>query len=435
MHNHRNFTQSQAPARPPLAVNLSASQGLRASSNPEHGQAHPQGGLPRHLPGPPGKFPAPQSRFPLQRHTPSTEVLEHIQPGSTSRGDFHSDPTTHNAMDTYNAGHPNNYVAIPSRGLPGPFTYRPLPPPSQPVPLLNRVGRFDGNLPKGKKNPKKKSSDDARMASGRGDDSRQASSGADSRRTFVAQNLQMTFNSPSPQLVPQVRLPSKAVPYSSNYHRPNLPPGHHSGNRQEPSHHPLYLSQTPVQPTMDGRSRERAVSNPFLPSAHDLEGSAQDPRPTFPSLPMPINTQHQTSAANEQLSGENAGMLSTQVRPHISQPLDPHAFMHQLPDRQINARYQLDHAPGFQRPALAQVSNVGQPKPPGTPGRSRANETPRRPVQEGCTIWIGGIPTQFDKAAVLDLLRPCRGLVNVSEPRKSSPSKTTRINYAYAFAE
>ncbi|KAF6219584.1 hypothetical protein HO133_004053 [Letharia lupina] len=435
MHNQRSFTQLQAPARSPFPINLSAAQGMRASSNPEHGQPQQQGGLVRHLPGPPGKCPTSQARFPLPRLTSSTEVLEHVYPGSTSRGDFHSDPITHYAMDAHISWPPDSHVAIPSRGLPGPFSYRPLPPPTQPVPLLNRIGTFDGNLPKGKKNPKKTSSDDARMVSNTENGPRQASNGANPKRSFALQNIQLPFYPRSPDAIPlgqEIRPSSGGVPYSGYYQQPNLPPGHNSGNGQETFHHPPDYGQMSMQPAMEGRSR--VVSNPYSPAVHELQGPTQDPRPTVLNLPIPTNVRHQGVSAKGQAFEENAGFVSTQVRPHHSQPLDPHAFGHQLPDRQMDAQDRQDPIPEFQRPALAPMPNASQPPFPRTPERSRANENPRRPVQEGCTIWIGGLPKDFDKAAVMHLLRPCRGLLDVSEPRESSPVKY-HINRSFAFAD
>ena len=433
MHNQGNFTLSQAPERPPFPMNLSAAQGMRARSNPEHRQPQPQGGLLRQLPGPSGQLVAPQGHFPLQRLTPSTEVLDHVHPGSTSRGDFHSDPKAHNAMDTYNSGPPNNFVAIPSRGLPGPFSYQPLPPPTQPIPLLNLVGTFESNPPKRKKNPKKKSSDDARMVSHAGNGPRQAFNDANPKRPFAPQNMRMPFYPRSPDTIPLVQEigPSAgSVSYSGNYHQPYLPLAHHSGNGQEPFHLPPYHGQTPMQPAMEGRSRERAVSNPYSPPAYELPG---------PIPPISANVQHQTATAKGQSFEENAGFVSSQVRPHLSQPLDPHAFGHHLPDRRMDAQDRQDPIPEVQRPALGPMSNAGQPQFSGTSGRSRANEIPGRPMQEGCTIWIGGLPNEFDKAAVLHLLRPCRGLLDVSGPRVSSPwvSSPSRYqtNRSYAFAE
>lgn len=434
MQTQRNCTQSQASAGPIFSVTLSPAQGMRASSNPEPGQPDPQGGLPRHLPMPPGQFPAPQSGFPLQRLTPSTEVLEHIHPGSTSRGDFHSDLTAQDAMGIYNSGPPNNFVAIPSRGLPGPFSYRPLPPPTQPIPLLNRMGTFDGNPPKGRRNPKKKASDDARMAASTGNGLRQASNTSDSKQTFSPQNIQMPFNHRSPPSLQEVYPSSKAVLYPGSYHRPGLPPRHLSGNWQEPLHHQPYHGQTPRQQARRVRSRERAISNPFSPSTLSLQCPTGDLRSTMPSLPISTNAQHEIASGNEMLSEENSGLVSTQVQPHIAQPLDAHTSGHQLPDWRNDAQHQQGHVTDVRRPALAPVSNAGQPQILGTPRRSMANETSTRSVQEGCTIWIGAIPNHLDRAALMDLLQPYRGFLDVTKPKISSPSKTGR-SLSYAFAE
>ena len=431
MHNQL-VPQSQPPARPPFPMNSSSAKGMRTSSNPERGQTHPQGGSPRNLPGPPGQIPAPHSHFPLPRFTSSTEVLEHIHPGSTSRGDFHSDLTAQNTIDTYNSGPPNNYIAIPSRGLPGPFGYQQILPQNQPVPLSNPSGIVDRNLPKGKRNPKKKSSDDARMATSTENGPRQVSNAAYPKGSFPSRNLQMPFNPQSPPLVQEVRLFSKGVPYSGNYHHSTLPPGHYSGNWQAPFRHPPYIGQAPTQPIMEGH--ELPASNPFQPSALDLHGFPQDPRPSVASLPISGNMQHQVASATEQLFEESAGLVTSHMQSRISQPIDPHAFGQQPPDRRSDAQHQHDHVRELQRPALAPVPNAGQSQFPGNPEHSRASEISRRSVQENCRIWIGGIPNEFDKVAVMGLLRPCRGLFDVTMPKLPSTSKT-RNNYSYAFAE
>ena len=438
MQDQRSFIQSQAPAQPPYPMHLSFTQGIRASSNPERGQSHPQGGLPRHLPAPPGQFPALQFRMPLQRLTPSTELLEHIHPGSTSRGDFHSDPVAQDAMNSYKPGPPNSFVAVPSRGLPGPFSY----PPTQPIPLQNRLGYFGSNPPRGKKNPKKKSSDDARMADGTGNGPRQASNTtnpkqdytsnpkqdytSNPKQDYTSNHVQMPFHPRSSPLFQEVRPSSKAVRYSGNYHPPNLPPGHHPSNRPEWFHHPPYYSQAPVETTTEGHSSEHVVSNPYSPSTLNLQGSTQDLRHPVPNLPVSNNTQHQIASANGELFEENVGSFSTPVRPHNVE--------HQPPNHPFHAQHGKDHVPDLQRAILAPVSNASQLQYPTTSGRSGANETPRRPMLEGCKIWIGGIPNDIDRDGVEDLLRPCRGLIDFSGPKISSPLKTSRKNSSYAFA-
>ena len=407
----------------------------RATSNPESGLAQLQEGPFRRLPGSPGQISAPQSHLPLQRLTPSTEILEHIHPGSTSRGDYHSDPTAHNAMDNDASPPPDNYIAIPSRGLPGPFTYRPLAPTTQSVPLLDRVGTFDGNLPKGKKNPQKKSSDDARIVSNTGNGPLHASHGGNNQRPFTLQNAPSPFYSQSPEAIPsgpEFHPDSAAVPFSGDFLQVNLPQSHISGDRQETVGHPPHSGHIPMQPAMGGRSR--VLTNPYAQPAHELQGPMQDPGSTMLALSILPNLLHQETTAKGHLFEEHSGSLSPQVRPHVPQPLEPHAFGHQLPDRRIEAEDRRTPDLENQRPALASMSNAGQSPISEISGRSLANETPRRSVPEGCKIWIGGIPQEFDKAAVTHLLGPCRGLVHVSHP-KVSLNLRDPMKRSYVFAE
>ena len=436
-HNQRIYTQLQDPSQLPFSAESSSAQGVRATSNPERGPSQPQRGPPRHFSEIRGQLPGQQDRLPLQKLTPSTEVLEHIYPGSTSRADFHSDPTAHNAMDSNNSGPPNAYVAIPSRGLPGPFSYRSLPPSTQPVLLPNRMGTLDRNLPKGKKNPRKKSSDDARILPSPGNSPHQALRGASHKRTFTPENMQISFHPRSFDTIPfaqEERSSSGAVQYSDNYRHPKLPPGHHSANVQEHFHRSPYDQQAPTHPAMEAHSHGYTVSNPFSPSASELQRSIHDPRLAVQSLPRPTNVQHQVITANQQLFEGNANLAPTQMPPHSSQPLYPHVFEGQLPGRRSDVQHQQDHNPNFERPALATMSSSGQTQPPVTSGPSMVDETPRRPVQDGCKIWIGGLPKELDKAAVMDLLRPCRGLLYISPPKISSTSKY-RDASSYTFAK
>ena len=130
-----------------------ASNALRATSNPERYLFQSLPHHTRQIPPPSAPFAGQVGRLPLPRLTGATEVLEHIVPGATTRGDFHSDPLT-----TLVRPYPDTMMAIPSRGLPGPYGYFA----SGPVPLDDRGRKFSGNMPRGKKNPIKRSSDDAR---------------------------------------------------------------------------------------------------------------------------------------------------------------------------------------------------------------------------------------------------------------------------------
>ena len=133
-----------------------ASNAPRAASNPERYLFHSYPHHTRQIPPPNAPFASQVDQLPLPRLTGATEVLEHIVPGATTRGDFHSDP-----LATLGRQYPDTMTAIPSRGFPGPYSYFP----GEPVSLDDRGRKFSGNMPKGKKNPIKRSSDDARKQS------------------------------------------------------------------------------------------------------------------------------------------------------------------------------------------------------------------------------------------------------------------------------
>ena len=310
-----------------------------------------------------------------------------------------------------------------------------MPPTTQSVPLLDRVGMFDGNLPKGKRNPQKKSSDDARIVSNTENGPLHASHGANNQRPFTLQNVAPPFYSQSPEATPsgpEFNPHSATAPCSGDFLQANLPQSHISADRQRTVHRPPYSGQIPMQPAMGGRSR--VLTNPYAQPAHELQGPMQDPRPTMLTLSIPQNLQHQERTAKGHLFEEHSGSLSTQVRPHFPQPLEPLSLGHQLPDRRIEAEDRRTPDLESQRPAVASMSNAGQSPTSGISGRSVANDTLRRSVPEGCTIWIGGIPQGLDKAAVMHLLRPCRGLVYVSKPRASQTLRDT-MKRSYVFAE
>ena len=147
--DQRGLVVSQAPATAPRV----ASNAPRATSNPERHLFHSYPDHTRQIPPPDALFTGHTSRLPLPRLTGATELLEHIVPGATTRGDFHSDP-----LATLGRPYPDTVVAIPSRGFPGPYGYFA----GGPVPLDDRGRKFSGNVPRGKKNPIKRSSDDAR---------------------------------------------------------------------------------------------------------------------------------------------------------------------------------------------------------------------------------------------------------------------------------
>lgn len=224
IHEERELIHSRTTDFTIFAPQQPVLPGIRVISDPERSQIRPQSqlfqrqGPVRQIPPTANSFLSQQARYPQQRLTPSTELLEHIHRGATNRGDFHSDPTA-SYIDPPTM---DSITAIHSRGLPGPFSYGSLPH----VPLADRLRSFNHSiLPRGKKNPAKKSSDDARKASFGGSYHRHSSNHGTSTNFSVPISIGSPRNSASPY---ERRPPTMQS-------GPNLPsavqmihPGHHA---------------------------------------------------------------------------------------------------------------------------------------------------------------------------------------------------------------
>ena len=438
-HGQRDLTRSPKIARPPFPTDLFHARVLKAGSDSDNGHQRQQAASFRRLSGPPGQPPGSQD-LPLKDLTSSTETLDHVHPEIINYVEFQSDMTASKYLNTSICGASNDSVGIASRALPGPFTYQPVPPSTQFIPLLNRRGSYDSNLAKGKRNPKKVSSDDARMLPRIGDGLRQVSIGADMLPTWWDScNAQMAFYPRSRDIVPwlqNVRPSSAAVLYPEYHRRPNVSQLSYSSSEKKPPRHTSQHEHAPTESAMKGRSRTRTstMTNPFSPSPLEAQRSAQDPRPTEPDASITIHPRNLSSLAKRQLSGENVDLSSVQDPPHFSPPLGPHAFGHQFPDGWIDAQCQQNHLSESRPPSLGPPSNTGQREFPRDPGHSRANEVSNRPGQEACKIWIGGLPNDLNKAAVMNLLKPCRGLLDITLPRISKSSGPW-THCSYVFAE
>lgn len=346
----------------------------RVISNPEKSQVRQRSGPARQIPPPIDHFPTPQGRYPQQRLTSSTEILEHIHPGSTNRGDFHSDPT----RNTSNSPYIDYNMAFPSRGLPGPFSYTSLPR----VSLPERQRNYNsGALPKGKKNPAKKSSDDARKA-GYGESSRRHSSNRLSSDSCGV--LHLVESPPSIRPLREGQLTNMQIG-----------PVFQRGVRV--SH--------PVTNTFLGQPVGVMVQDGPVPTANSGQG------------PQYTRQHHPTQAHESNM-----------------QILDPHAFRRQTPT----------FPPASQDPVNVAASDDVSPRHPSEAEKrqlqhqqaakyneTRASQWAEREYVRGNKIWVGNIPKAFGKSVVEELLKPCRGLQGIVEPR--TPSQRSN-EHSYVFA-
>ena len=357
--DQHDFVVSQAPATA-SRVSLNAP---RAASNPDR---HPYQFCPDHtrqIPPPDVQFTGPTGQLLLPRLTGATELLEHITPGATSRGDFHSDPSA-----TLGRPYPDTIIAIPSRGIPGPYGYVT----SRPVPLDDRLRNFSANVPRGKKNPIKRSSDDARTQY-------DPETGHRSLQNREAPRQYPDSSQNNTQLH-STRSVNMSQVNNVSY------PGHHwHGNEHRAHRYP---------PRM-----EHMGTRILAPGPHPQSTIPGDAREGIEVLP------------------------TTNFRRTRGETNNPQ-YTHWAPNYESNG----------QRFALANMSNTGQSQLQHPPvARQRAGQGEF--LEGGDRIWIGGIPLDFTKDMLMRLLKPCRGLRYITEPRSPPSGRSAFVFATYVILE
>ena len=431
---HHDPLFAQAPQGTAIQDKSKHLQSPRAFSGPEKAQKDQPQGLIRQIPPPDGQFPNPELRYPQPRLTSSTEALEQIHPGSTRRGDFHSDPTTQSTMDNYRLRDVNYTIAIPSQGLPGPFSYGSFPR----VSLSERRRNFNFNQPRGKKNPIKRSSDDARRSSSGAEGKRQT---LGHRRPSQFDPLQLV-HSPEPMQVsgpsPHTFLHPIAQPYSTEG-------GPFWGGAQQRSlpHGPVQSTQHPVlhssydnnkvipSGTTYSQPASHVVSTPLSQTNPPTRKNSFSHPPSH-SSELPNLIQERTATIEPQnLAGSMPNSLN-QVQVPGAQPQGPNRLTRTVPTTPTVGASFIDdrrpHPQNYEHP-LPSISDEH---------RASSQQTPRhlkhqgREQRKGCRIWVGGFPSDFDKGTAKELLRPCQGLLDVTELRVTENSPRLK---KYLFAK
>ena len=392
---------------------------MRASSNPDQG----------YLPVIPfSHLPAPQR----QRHFPFKQIynlrggLEHGQPGSTSRGDFEHNSSANRATKSKNSGLQIGTIPVSSQDLPHPLNYRHLSPPTRPVSYPIRKGTCDNKIPKGKKNPIKRSSDDARRKSNTWNSRRPSLGAGGSGWQAVQQAMSMPFYSRSPEAMDPAQgfqVASDSAASSGDNYRSKLLSSFHPGDIHVSTLNPPYDTQAQIQVGTNISTHGRVFSNPFSPSPYSMAQESQDlpfKGVAFPGFDhIGINPEDQSRNQPHSLS-----LLLKQT--HSLQSLDPCAFGYRPSNHQTSSQ---NH-----RSVLTFSLKTSHPQNPQTSERFRFQGHPRRQYQEGCRLWISGLPAGMDKAAVLGILEPCRGLNDITEPRVSQNGKDEGF-LTWIFAE
>ena len=407
----------QAPAYSNFPHHPPITDPRRVTSNPEEARHHERQGEMRQVNPPIGRFNDVQGRVPQQRYLPSTELLEKIHPGSTNRGNWHSDPAS-NPNHSYHSdpAFRGNELAIPPRGLPGPYTYG-YPPP---VSLEDRRRNSLLAHPRGKKNPSKRLSDDARKG-GFGTNGRRHSSNAG----FVNQ-----FEACPPVYSPQAMQSPLTTPQTAAF-QPNsidgsryteqsrVYPSYSQLSNQHDTAPPQYaydIGQTSSVPPHLGEV-PRYVSNPYVYGAE--QSSAQASHLPFErardrnASTACLNEQRQVSdSMNSPVCHENTSSVTRRGLPASSQDGEATASSNQMPHHKANSQVSksLPSRTVVLEPPSSPYKRVPQIHP-----AKRPNSHKEHYGYEGPDAWIGNIPSSMDKATVKAMLAPCVGLIDVGE--------------------
>lgn len=345
---------------------------------------------------------------------PPNELLEQIHPGSTSRGDFHSDPMTTTWQEI--PGYTKNVQAYLSRGRPGPFEHKR-------VPLSARRRDFDGtSKPRGVRNPPKRQSDDVRN---------QSSSASEqlnpSRHNFMQEIPEGSVAVPStkadtyehPRVLPRrtSKIPESQVLSGSMRTRSNASSTLRFGGQDLEGLPSLTASQlTASGSTVKARparmqtsySGSRFVSNPF-PSI----------TPVLPNFQL----DHMDPAHGFQTMGNGADR-TTEIVPHELRHFDPQGHPRDsylpIPSLVQSGPFMDAQRLSFIREGHDHLASYNRRLVPSEyPNQNYYNDQ----------LYISGFPASFEHRDVMRLLQPCRGLVSASFGRPG-PEGSPRFVFA-----
>ena len=405
MHSHMSNY-----ARP--SSNLSAAQTLQVTSNPDLHKGHSQ----------PGPFSAISDG---QHNTGGSPwIRSHISsPIHPSRLPQAAGNTDHVGMRHCSVSAIIGSYVSPQTGFSMPVATQQFPSPStyrgqSRHPVSDRDRSSSSNYSKGKRNPIKRSSDDARRSS----------AGIEPRTQSFTRRASSNLGA-----FPMVQSPQPMVsslPLPTSYTPVGIPilehPRQHHGARldQNIRGKPVRASyevdehrpSTDVQTNRPGRYNRDSHIGQFGPPI-PLEGFRQPPiyQSDQSALRFPNNNlnDHQSKHKPTSLSSRNAAQS-------CDPPYDRQSKQ-EAPNHQVSVRAVGPMISGSGVPSTP-LPQQSQPQPQDTPQHSYTQRSSGRKdgnVQP-YTIWIGRIPSKTSKATISKMLEPCRGLFDISDPRVDS---------------
>lgn len=365
-------------------------------------------------------------RYPISQNIRALSNPEQIQRSSRSRsnievrGEFRGDPSDRRTGATSNAFVPGieGSTAMPPPAHPNQFGFGHQHQPYQivPTPLASRQDAFDGSHPRGKKNPTKRMSDDARRGSNTSTSERSSLSRGPSSAWQQAQSSETLNSFSGSQMQPYFPSPRNAAPDWQPQAQGNIALDFPQGveNMTGPPHldisarQPHHSSQPPMQgpyirdlyPSMPEMAvgQVRYISNPYQPMPDPAMGQSDRTRDSYSS------TDH--------IHVQNAIIV------------DPNDFENRLPSAQPDSIGQHKSRADPEMASLGSMPNIDQGSMQYTPENVGS-------VEQDHKLWIGGLPKGITHAALLPFLQQCAGVVSTTLPMTSYH----RGDLYYCFAE
>ena len=408
---HRRFTQfrDQHPPNVPISQNPSA------SFAPErHHKSARHWSMVADLPSQCNRQ---QGRLPQPYPHPPFSGMENAYAGPSNQPHIYPESMHPPPSASYN-------MAIASRGYPGPSDY--VPHVRAPISERHQSSNSSKQT-KGRRNPVKKSSDDARRASFETDARYQTSS----RRRFSQPGAFQFVQSPQSMFSPmqQPSNPSYSLhnPYASTDTSllGDQPRNRASGSRLPTTQNENSRSlESYTQPSPMIAQMDQLAHGPPL-SHRDLPVSSREIPQTGSHASETVQTEIEVDVAQNQGS-QNSSDART---------LDLNGVGQQIPTIQTSLLGAQSITENLASPSFG--PHHGQPRSQDAAQRS-SNERARSwdyTFTPGSRIWVGGFPVEFSISAVKSLLGPyCQGLVDITSPHHPNQQYPQR-RFGFAFAE
>ena len=433
---NRNYVHSQSLIYNPLLNKSAVLQNLRVASHPEQRRGHTQ--QKSRPPTPQLQTASQQNRYASNHRFPPGVGTANVSTGDAnplsvskshvSLGIVHQPPfnTKHNTNIAY-WGPPD------SSGYGFPL-HAPIPdcPPRS----------FDDNQSKGRKNPVKRSSDDVRRGSFEVD------SGCQSFGRRLSSQLGTFQLVQSPQSmhssVNSFNNPAQASSHPYNYVGG---PTASNQNQRELSEYelahmrdvkPCPAEYHPRPSAVGVRVNQHVLYATNQVRAQSDQMALQKASSTTPTyFPALVSQSQKLRRLEDKQTSKGQTSSAPSRSPELTgKPLNSYASGDQSSSAQISTTNNHSNISAIDNSLRSFVAHQSDVQPHQFSQSLNKLDSPRRDFNylQSVRIWVGKIPSDANLHTVKEMLEPCQGLVNISEPRTTA-SQYESLNYAYVFVE